>query len=86
MLPPPGAHAPASRILLISSFGTGSGFNRRIEQVVRMISNRSYAFRTASGITTPVNLSAEGGMFPAERRVASLSTAIWPNGIDQYVC
>jgi tetratricopeptide (TPR) repeat protein len=32
MFPPLGALVPASRILRISSFGTGSGFNRRIER------------------------------------------------------
>src|SRR2546430_1437532 len=31
--PPLGAHTPASSILRISSFGTGSGFSRRIERV-----------------------------------------------------
>jgi hypothetical protein len=36
-----GAQTPASRILRINSFGTGSGFNRRIDRVVSMISNRS---------------------------------------------
>jgi hypothetical protein len=35
------AQTPASRIFRISSFGTGSGFSRRIDRVVRMISNRS---------------------------------------------
>ena len=35
-----GAHTPASKIFRISSFGTGSGFSRRIDRVVRMISNR----------------------------------------------
>jgi hypothetical protein len=41
MFPPLGAHTPASNTLRINSFGTGSGFNRRIDRVVRMISNRS---------------------------------------------
>lgn len=41
MFPPLGAQTPASRILRISSFGTGSGLSRRIERVVRMISNGS---------------------------------------------
>jgi hypothetical protein len=41
MFPPLGAQTPASRILLTSSFGTGSGFSRRIDRVVLMISNRS---------------------------------------------
>jgi len=41
MFPPFGAQTPASRIFRISSFGTGSGFSRRIDRVVRMISNRS---------------------------------------------
>jgi hypothetical protein len=41
IFPPLGAHTPAARILRISSFGTGSAFSRRIDRVVRMISNRS---------------------------------------------
>src|SRR5215472_2469735 len=41
IFPPLGARTPASRILRINSLGTGSGFNRRIERVVLMISNRS---------------------------------------------
>src|SRR6516165_7010196 len=41
MLPPLGAQTPASRIFRINSFGTESGFNRRIDRVVLMISNRS---------------------------------------------
>ena len=49
MLPPLGAQTPASRIFRIKSFGTGSGFNRRIEGVVLMISNRSTVFGGASG-------------------------------------
>jgi hypothetical protein len=36
------------RILRISSFGTGSGLSRRIDRVVRMISNRSAVFIVAS--------------------------------------
>src|SRR5215469_2688365 len=34
MFPPLGAQTPASRILWISSFGTGAGFNRRIDPYV----------------------------------------------------
>jgi hypothetical protein len=49
MLPPDGADTPASRIFRINSAGTGSGFKRRIDRVVAMISNRSGAF---SGITS----------------------------------
>ena len=41
VFPPLAAHTPASRILRISSSGTGSGFNRRMARVVWMISNRS---------------------------------------------
>jgi len=48
MLPPLGAHTPASKIFRISSFGTASGFNRRIDRMVRMISNRSAAFADSS--------------------------------------
>src|SRR5215471_7971583 len=51
MLPPLGAQTPASRILRINSFGTGSGLSRRIERVVLMISNRSmpwFSFGMAS--------------------------------------
>jgi hypothetical protein len=36
MFRPLGAHTPASRIFRINSFGTGSGFSRRIERVVLM--------------------------------------------------
>jgi hypothetical protein len=50
MLPPLGAHTPASRIFRIKSFGTGSGFSRRIERVVLMISNRSAVLGAVSGI------------------------------------
>jgi hypothetical protein len=38
--------------LLINSFGTGADFNRRIERVVRMISNRSAVFGVASGMAS----------------------------------
>src|SRR6266480_537378 len=48
MFPPLGAQTPASRIFWISSFGTGSGFSRRIDRVVRIISNRSAVFIVAS--------------------------------------
>jgi hypothetical protein len=44
-----GGAAPASRILRISASGTGSGFNRRIERVVCMISKTS----VESDITSP---------------------------------
>jgi hypothetical protein len=40
MFPPEGADTAASRILRINAAGTRSGFNRRIERVVCMISNR----------------------------------------------
>src|SRR5262249_35268561 len=40
-LPPLAAHIPASRILCISSSGTGSGFSRRMARVVWIMSNRS---------------------------------------------
>src|SRR5215471_6528848 len=53
MFPPLGAHTPASRILRISSFGTGSGLSRRIERVVLMISNRSVLLAVSSGIAYP---------------------------------
>ena len=53
MLPPLGAQTLASRILRISSFGTGSGFSRRIDRVVRMISNKSAAFANSSDMTSP---------------------------------
>src|SRR5215472_2335996 len=56
MLPPLGAHAPPSRIFRIRSFGTGSGFSRRIDRVVRMISNKSSAFWSASGIACSVSV------------------------------
>src|SRR5258707_8104515 len=50
MLPPEGAAVPASRILLISASGTGSGFSRRIERVVWMISNSPGSSELASDI------------------------------------
>jgi cytochrome c len=53
MLPPLGAQTPASRIFRISSFGTGSGFSRRIDRVVRRIPNRSAAFANSSDMTSP---------------------------------
>ena len=49
-----GAHTPASKIFRISSFGTGSGFSRRIDRVVRMISNRSVVSEAASGVARSV--------------------------------
>jgi hypothetical protein len=52
IFPPLGAHTPASKIFRISSFGTGSGFSRRIDRVVRMISNRSVVSAAASGAKT----------------------------------
>jgi hypothetical protein len=54
MFPPLGAHTLASRIFRISSFGTGSGFNRRIDRVVLMISNRLAVFGAESGIACSV--------------------------------
>ena len=47
------AQTPASGIFRIKSFGTGSGFSRRIERVVLMISNRSMVLGSASGIRCP---------------------------------
>jgi hypothetical protein len=41
VLPPLGAHWAACRILLISSYGTGSGFSRRIARIVLMTSKMS---------------------------------------------
>src|SRR5208282_4685935 len=60
MLPPDGANTPASRIFRINSSGTGSGFNRRIDRVVAMISNRS---EVSSGIAilVSVGLGAHAG-------------------------
>src|SRR5215469_2442565 len=54
IFPPLGAHTPASRIFLISSFGTRSGFSRRIDRVVLMISNRSVVLAVSSGIAYPL--------------------------------
>src|SRR5438067_12646761 len=48
MFPPEGAETPASRIFLTNAGGTESGFNRRIERVVCMISNRT---ETSSDMT-----------------------------------
>src|SRR5499427_8202552 len=53
IFPPLGAHTPTSRIFLISSFGTGSGFSRRIDRVVLMISNRSMPW-FSFGIASPL--------------------------------
>src|SRR5205823_7912889 len=50
IFPPLGAHTPASRIVRANSFGTGSGFSRRIDRVVRIISNRSAVFAAAFDI------------------------------------
>src|SRR5436190_2116728 len=52
ILPPLGAQTPASRIFRISASGTGSGFSRRIERVVRMISKRSVVPATSSAIAS----------------------------------
>src|SRR5712671_3329342 len=41
ILPPFAAKVPASSTCLSSAAGTGSGFSRRMDRVVRMISNRS---------------------------------------------
>src|ERR1700758_2465354 len=53
IFPPLGAQTPASRIFRMRSFGTGSGFSRRIDRVVRMISNRSALFAVSLGIGYP---------------------------------
>src|SRR5215472_2923488 len=63
MLPPDDADTPASRILRINSAGTGSGFKRRIDRVVAMISNRSGVF---SGIT-----SSRGNCSSSYNRIAN---------------
>src|ERR1700746_3120679 len=72
MLPPLGAQTPASRILRISSFGTGSGFSRRIDRVVRIISNRSvlwFSLGMASSLTRLAQPSFdEGGLLYASPR------------------
>src|SRR5215471_15814442 len=54
IFPPLGAQTPASRIFRINSFGTGSDFSRRIDRVVRMISNRSVVIAVFSGIAYPL--------------------------------
>ena len=41
ILPPLAANVPHSRMLLSSALGTGSGFSRRMDRVVRIISKRS---------------------------------------------
>jgi hypothetical protein len=53
MLPPLGAQTPASSIRRSKASGTGSGFSRRIDRVVRMISNSS-AVMVSSGIASSV--------------------------------
>src|SRR6516225_8761152 len=54
ILPPLGAQTPASRISRISSLGTGSDFSRRIDRVVRMISNKSGVLDGSWGIRRAV--------------------------------
>src|SRR5215471_19210937 len=61
IFPPLGAQTPASRIFRIKSFGTGSGFNLRIERVVFMISNRSVVLAVSSGIAYPFFVRATRG-------------------------
>jgi hypothetical protein len=51
MLPPLAAETPASRICRISALGTGSGFSRRIDRVVCMISKMPGSSELASVIT-----------------------------------
>src|SRR6202043_3831172 len=55
IFPPLGAHTPASRIFRISSFGTGSGFSRHIDRVVRMISNVQGRFAAIGSWTAPAS-------------------------------
>jgi hypothetical protein len=54
MFPPLGAHTAASKIFRIRSFGTGSGLTRRIDRVVRIISNRSAAGGVVLGVACSV--------------------------------
>src|SRR5215831_14499679 len=64
IFPPLGAQTPASRIFLISSFGTGSGLSRRIERVVLMISNSSvlwFSFGMAFSCLAQPRLSDRAG-------------------------
>ena len=60
IFPPLGAQTPASRIFRISSFGTGSGFSRRIDRVVLMISNRSVAPGISSAMACSLNCHQTG--------------------------
>ena len=70
IFPPLGAQTPASRIFRISSFGTGSGFIRRIDRVVRMISNTSAVFANSSGmISSRLLASAYVHRFDVRRTV-----------------
>src|SRR5215472_11039510 len=78
MFPPLGAQTPASRILRISSFGTGSGLSRRIDRVVRMISNRSvlwFSFGMASSRLAQPRLSDRAGWCKDRLRRTDLLTA-----------
>jgi len=78
MFPPLGAHTPASRILRISSFGTGSGLSRRIERVVLMISNRSvlwFSFGMAFSRLAQPRLSDRAGWCKDRLRRNDLLTA-----------
>ena len=49
IFPPLAANVPDSRILLTNAGGTGSGFRRRMERVVRIISKRSNSVGAMSG-------------------------------------
>src|SRR5271157_3299544 len=68
MLPPDGANTPASRIFRINSAGTGSGFKRRIDRVVAMISNKSGAFSgmtsSSENCSVPYNRIPDGHVGP----------------------
>jgi hypothetical protein len=74
MFPPLGAQTPASRILRINSFGTGSGFNLRIERVDLMISNKSAVLAAASGIAFSV-MCATPLIIAARRRILATRRA-----------
>ena len=78
MFPPLGAQTPASRILRISSFDTGSGFSRLIDRVVRITSNRSvpwFSFGMAFSRLAQPRLSDRAGWCKDRLRRTELLTA-----------
>src|SRR5215469_5502869 len=87
IFPPLGAQTPASRIFRISSFGTGSGFSRRIDRVVLMISNTSVlwiSFGMAFSRLAQPRLSDRAGWCKDRLRRTDLLTAPRHPGAGEY--